>query len=297
MSTTGTIATIVSALFKQELGRDFAERLIAKFDEGKSLRDATWAANRVSQRPKMLSGGGVFEVWPQTGRIDGAIDTEVGPISFEGAKIRGSEHVDIQSGPVAQWEAALAQVNHAIEVASVSQEPSRAVATLSGIWSGLESTISLLSVTGQQAWKKVDPSDQAAVLELLPAAFKSQLALYVTVSAAERCEQSPGRTQIDHPWLEEAMKLEATGRSEESLDIIFDKLDDWLLGGSFDACSSFLADAPVDQLLTAQLLTILTATLPAYVKLPARAAFFDRVREVLRQRGEDADTLLSGLES
>ena len=297
MSTTETAATFASAV--HELVSDFsiyAERLYAELDEGKSGTDATRAATKAAQS-KMLSGLGEFEYWPQSGRIDGAIDTEVGPIAFEGGKICGSEQVDIQSGPVAQWQAALTQVDHAIEVASDSQEPSLAVATLSKIWAGIENTTGILAVHGQRMWEKIDPSDQPAVLGQLSAAFKDQLALHVTAPATGRREQSPGAKQIDHPWLAEAMQLEATGRSEQSLDIIFEKLDDWLLGGSFDACSSFLADAPVDELSTAQLLTILTATLPACTKLPARATFFDRVRQFLRGRGEDADTLLSGLKS
>lgn len=295
MSTAETTATIASEWLKHQ--QVFADSLIAEFDEGKSLKDAIRAANRASQHSRMLSGSGVYEIWDASGCIEGSIHTEEGHIFFEGGEVRDYENVDIQSGLVPQWQAALTQVDHAIEVASDSQEPSLAVATLSKIWAGLENTTGILAVHGQQVWNKIDPGDQPEVLGQLPAAFKDQLALYVAAPATGRREQSPGAKQIDHPWLAEAMQLEATGRSEESLDIIFEKLDDWLLGGSFDACSSFLADAPVDELSTAQLLTILTATLPACTKLPPRATFFDRVRQFLRGRGEDADTLLSGLKS
>lgn len=297
MSTTKTTATLASAF--HELASDFsiyAERLYAELDEGKSGTDATRAATKAAQS-KMLSGLGDFEYWPQTGRIDGAIDTEVGPIAFEGGKICGSEQVDIQSGPVSRWRVALTQVDHAIEFASDCQEPSNAVDTLSNIWAGLDNTTRLLVTNGQRVWDRIDPSVQPAVLGQVSYAFRELLALQVTVLPPGKCEQTESTNRIDCAWLARAMQMEATGRSEESLDIIFDKLDDWLLGGCFDACSSFLADAPVDELSTAQLLTILTATSPASTKLPARATFFDRVREMLRQRGDDADTLLSGLKA
>lgn len=297
MSTKEATATIVSELLREEPDfKALVERIIAGFEEGKSLRDATRAAKRVSERT-MLSGSGVYQLWKTSGLIDGAIDTEAGPISFEGGKLSDRGDVDIQSGPVAPWEAALIQVDHAIEVASDSQKPSRALVTLTRIWDGIENTTGNLLVHGQHVWSKIDPSDQTAILGQLPTAFKDQLALHVTGPATGRCGQSPETKQIDHPWLVEAIQLEATGRSEESLDIIFDTLDDWLLGECLDRCSSFLDDAPVDELSTAQLLTILTATLPACTKLPARATFFDRVREMLRQRGEDTDTLLSGLDA
>lgn len=298
MSTTEVAAILASELLsKTQNLRAYAERIIAEFDEGKSLKDATRAAKRVSERT-MLSGTGVFEVWTTSGRIDGAIDTGKGPISFEGGKISGRLDVDIQSGPIAQWGAALTHIDNAIEEASDSQDPSLALVTLSRIWAGIENTAGALVVNGQQAWSKIDPSsDQTAVLRQLPTAFKDRLALYVSAPDTGRCALAPETKQIDHPWLVEAIQLEATGRSEESLDIIFDTLDDWLLGECFDGCSSFLDDAPVDELSTAQLLTILTATLPACTKLPGRATFFDRVREMLRQRGEDTDTLLSGLDA
>ena len=295
MSTAETTATIPSEWLKHQ--QVFADSLIAEFDEGKSLRDATRAANRASQHSRMLSGSGVLEVWKTSGLIDGAMDTEEGRIVFEGGRVFDHGDVDIQSGSVVRWEAALTHLHHAIEIVSDRQEPSRAVAILSEICAGLENTTHILAIHGQRVWEKIDPSVQPAVLGQLPAAFRDQLALRVTAQAPQKCEQTLGTKQIDHAWLVEAIQLEATGRSEESLDIIFEKLDDWLLGGSFDACSSFLADAPVNELSTAQLLTILTATLPACTKLPARATFFDRVRQFLRGRGEDADTLLSGLKS
>lgn len=97
-----------------------------------------------------------------------------------------------------------------------------------------------------------------------------------------------------YPWLGKALQLEAAGQGEESLDIIFGTLDDWLLASDFVACSSFLGQLQVDPLSTAQLLTILSATWRAKTELPEWAPFFARVQAKLRGRGEDTDVLLSG---
>ena len=86
-----------------------------------------------------------------------------------------------------------------------------------------------------------------------------------------------------------------TKSREEILDDTFGTLDDWLCNGDFDLCSAFLDGSDVDELGTAVLLTILTATLPAKKKLPGRAAFFRRVRSTLQRRCGDAKSLLTGL--
>ena len=108
-------------------------------------------------------------------------------------------------------------------------------------------------------------------------------------------EKSTTNKQSTDNWLAKAIQLEASGQQEQSLDIIFDKLDDWLLAEDFDRCSSFLTDVQVDQLSTAQLLTILTVTYPAKTKLTTRRVFFDQVRKTLKARGENIASLLSGL--
>lgn len=115
-------------------------------------------------------------------------------------------------------------------------------------------------------------------------------------SEASLFQEPSDSRPIADSWLSEALELEAAGRSEEALDIIFGTFDDWLLDGNFAQCSTFLNTVSVDKLETSHLLTILTATLPARKKLPDRSSFFRRVRITLEQRGEDAESLLSGLE-
>lgn len=83
---------------------------------------------------------------------------------------------------------------------------------------------------------------------------------------------------------------------EVEQDLIFDDINDWLLRGHFSLCSYYLENLPIDKLPTSKLILILTATLPASTKLPARPRFYDRVCKVLQQRGENTITLLSGLQ-
>ena len=83
---------------------------------------------------------------------------------------------------------------------------------------------------------------------------------------------------------------------ERALDLIFDRLDDLLIGSKFIECDSILATFDVGTMSTAQLLTVLTATAAAKDRLPNRAEFYKRAKSVMTTRGIDADRLLAGLE-
>lgn len=270
--------------------------VIAQLVKGRSLREATRAASEAAQQTKMLSGEGVYQLWPKSGRIDGAIQTEDGPITFERGKMRVSEEGDIQSGPVTDWQPAFEAVDLAIQDAAQNQKPTDALSTLGEIWRRLEDTVGTLITHTRAVWPKVDPEDRAGVLRAIPVSLRDQASLHSTPLPADLCGDSSDVGPAALPWLAEAIKLEAAGQGEQSLDIIFDQLDDWLLDEQFGTCSSFLGEVKVGVLSTAQLLTILTATWPASAKLPERAAFFGRVRAALRDRGKDTDALLSGLE-
>ena len=83
----------------------------------------------------------------------------------------------------------------------------------------------------------------------------------------------------------------------DSLDIIYDRLDDLLCENKFAECDDFLvriADEPERSPLAA-LVGILTVTLAAAKKLPHRT----RLREVVHKRllaaGQNADAALKGL--
>ena len=84
--------------------------------------------------------------------------------------------------------------------------------------------------------------------------------------------------------------------TETALDAIFDAVDSALLAGRFRECDRALASVNVAEWPTDLLIGLLSITLAASHKLPARAAFFERAQRALSQRGEDTLGLLDGLE-
>jgi len=97
-------------------------------------------------------------------------------------------------------------------------------------------------------------------------------------------------------WLAKSAELYRSGKREESLDIIFDSIDDMLLESKFEDCDKILAEISVAELANPQLLTVLTATAPAKERLPSRQALVKRVKLTLNERGGNASRLLAGLE-
>jgi hypothetical protein len=106
--------------------------------------------------------------------------------------------------------------------------------------------------------------------------------------------EPPSDSGID--WIETSVRLNDQGKKEESLDIIFDTIDDMLLESKFEECDAALMQAPVEELSNPQMLTFLTATAPAKDRLPSREAFVYRVKLALKERGADSSRLLAGLE-
>ena len=83
----------------------------------------------------------------------------------------------------------------------------------------------------------------------------------------------------------------------DSLDIIFDRLDDLLCDNKFAECDDFLlrvAAEPESSPLSA-LVGVLTVTLAASKKLPHRAHLRDVVHKRLLAAGQKADAALKGL--
>ena len=128
-----------------------------------------------------------------------------------------------------------------------------------------------------------------------------QYASRCVVQLASRISDSPDHARISQidpimPWIEQAIILDREEKEEQSLDVIFDHIDEMLLASKFAECDSMLLLLPVERLTSAQLITILTATLPARPLLPNRAKFFEAVRTILRNQGADAEAILVGLE-
>ena len=84
--------------------------------------------------------------------------------------------------------------------------------------------------------------------------------------------------------------------TEAGLDAIFDAVDTALLASRFRECDRALASVKVSEWPTDLLIGLLSITLAASHRLPARPAVFERTRRVLIERGDDAAALLDGLE-
>lgn len=81
---------------------------------------------------------------------------------------------------------------------------------------------------------------------------------------------------------------------DRSMEIVSDQLDDWLLDGEFDKCSEFLRQAPVSKMPMVQMLTVLSATWEARIKLSDWTDFFGRVALEIFCLGESPDDILYG---
>ncbi len=97
-------------------------------------------------------------------------------------------------------------------------------------------------------------------------------------------------------FLDRSRRLDERGQTDAALDIIFDQIDEMLLEGEFARVDHFLRAASVADLSVDILLGVLTATLPAKTRLANRPAFFAKVEQTLRYRGQCQDGLLVGLQ-
>ena len=143
-------------------------------------------------------------------------------------------------------------------------------------------------------------ADQKRVVAAAAARDQSDIAGWVRPillkAAAERLERRSVAAQPSTlTWLAEAVVLAERGKKDESLDVIFDALDDLLLQSRFKECDEALTSMVTDRLSNAQLLTVLTATLQAKSRLPSRPDFVSRGKSTLRKRGADVKGLVSGL--
>lgn len=97
-------------------------------------------------------------------------------------------------------------------------------------------------------------------------------------------------------FFDRVRRLDAKGRADAALDLLYDKIDAMMWGGDFLEIDSMISGVTVSDCSLDILLGVLTATLPARSKLPSRAKFFRDVDEILKQRGKYENGLLTGLE-
>jgi hypothetical protein len=149
---------------------------------------------------------------------------------------------------------------------------------------------------------EASPNPRFAILQLLTLQrMLSQTLEHLSKAIIELVHQqipqadvAPEGSHID--WVSQSIELYQSGKKEESLDIIFDFIDEMLLSSKFNDCDKALLQLSVEELSNPQLLTVLTATLAAKEHLANRATFVDRVKSQLERRGADASRLLAGLE-
>lgn len=97
-------------------------------------------------------------------------------------------------------------------------------------------------------------------------------------------------------WLEDMYCLVAKGDIDNALDVLFDKVDDLLLAGSFEECNRLLPLIDVGRLDTHLLVSVLSITKAASGLLPARQQLVRRVEERLAVIApERVERLLGGL--
>jgi len=125
--------------------------------------------------------------------------------------------------------------------------------------------------------------------------------MYIAGSGALRTEGDSVTTGVDldnarrvipDAWFTEAVRLNAIGETAAALDVVFDRIDDWLCEGKFEECDKFLGRLKVEETPTRLLLAILTVTYAAFDRLENRDEVFKRTWLALVFRGEDANRLL-----
>ena len=102
--------------------------------------------------------------------------------------------------------------------------------------------------------------------------------------------QTAPETFVNH-----AERLARRGNIDAAIDLIYDRADEMLLAGQFDQLNDILYLAQPGRLSVDVLLGVLTITLSARSKLPARAHFYREAEQTLRARNEYTDSLLTGL--
>lgn len=92
-------------------------------------------------------------------------------------------------------------------------------------------------------------------------------------------------------------KLCLEDRSDEAIDLLFDRVDDLLLEGRMDEVDRLLEQVKLERLNEDLLVAFLTITAAAWDKLPAREKYREKMRRLMVERKGEAYTaeLLSQL--
>ncbi|HEY7089648.1 MAG TPA: hypothetical protein VH518_16235 [Tepidisphaeraceae bacterium] len=96
-------------------------------------------------------------------------------------------------------------------------------------------------------------------------------------------------------WFSESLNLDRHGRTEEALDIVYSKINEWLRMRQTQQCDAFIRRLNVEALPNRMLLAIAILTRSASHEIPYREEFFGRAWKALESRGKDAEKLLGRL--
>lgn len=97
-------------------------------------------------------------------------------------------------------------------------------------------------------------------------------------------------------FMQRAVRLDEKGHTDAALDLIYDSVDELMRKGEMALLDGVLTKLEPAGLSVDLLLGILTATLPARTRLPARRSLFPRAERILKDRGEYQEGLWTGLE-
>ncbi|GEM_PF-3160616 len=97
-------------------------------------------------------------------------------------------------------------------------------------------------------------------------------------------------------FINRVQQLDRRGHTDSALDLLYDSVDELMRRQEFGHLDSLLARLEPSQFSVDILLGLLTATLPAKSRIPARATLFEKSEKTLTQRGENDVGLLTGLE-
>ena len=139
---------------------------------------------------------------------------------------------------------------------------------------------------------------QLRVLELVREAESRGNAeeVYKSLENWLKWQESASTSSSPEGFLDRARRLDQHGQTDAALDLIFDQIDEMLLGDESDRVDAILSEIAPDTFSVDLLVGLLTVTLPAKKLLFNRSAFFTKVEQSLRERGKLDDRLLVGLD-
>lgn len=97
-------------------------------------------------------------------------------------------------------------------------------------------------------------------------------------------------------WTEVYAAVGSTSRTDHTIDVLFNTIDDMLIDGEFDSCDAGLETLDLERLDTNLLIAALSITKSAAPILPSRQRFVERVEQRVRELApERLEELMSGI--